>query len=112
MEVCKLQIQLLMEKVTVSVTSNPTEVSWERRGNDLYVDWNPPYGMIKDNFYKVIVWEEYGTPDLFISDKFDWDSVNATLPNVPFIEGGNYSVNVAVYFKDGYAFSEYVLFEW
>lgn len=95
-----------------SVIGYPTEVSWERRGNDLYVKWNPPSGINEDVFYKVIVWEEYGTPDTFVSDKFDWDATDATLPNVPFIEGGNYSVNVAVYFKDGYAFSKYVLFEW
>ena len=90
----------------------PTEVNWERRGNDLYVNWNPPIRVNQNIFYKVIVWEEEGTPDTFVSNKFDWNATDAILPNVPFIDGGNYSVNVAVYFKDGYAFSEYVLFEW
>ena len=95
-----------------SMIGYPTGVSWERRVDDLYVSWVPPEGVGEDDFYKVIVWEEYGTPDTFISNRFNGLKVDAVLPNVPFIEEGNYSVNVAVYFKDGYAFSEYIKFQW
>ncbi len=95
-----------------SLIGYPKNVDWKRRGRDLYVSWTPLFNMADDMFYKVIVWEEYGTPDVFVSDRFDWNVTNATLPNVPLINGGNYSVNVAVYFKDGYAFSEYVKFQW
>ncbi len=95
-----------------SLIGYPKNVNWKRRGSDLYVSWTPLFNMADDMFYKVIVWEEYDTPDVFISDRFSWNVTNATLPNVPLINGGNYSVNVAVYFKDGYAFSEYVKFQW
>ncbi|MEK6894541.1 MAG: hypothetical protein AABX10_03690 [Nanoarchaeota archaeon] len=95
-----------------SMIGYPTNVRWERRANNLYVSWTPPEGVWEDNFYKVIIWEEYGTPDTFISDRFNGTAVDAVLPNVSFIEGGNYSVNVAVYFKNGYAFSEYIKFQW
>ncbi len=95
-----------------STIGYPRDVFWDRRGNDLYVSWVPPIGVTDGVFYKVIIWEEYGTPDTFVSDRFESESVDALLPNVSFVTGGNYSVNVAVYFKDGYAFSEYVQFEW
>lgn len=26
--------------------------------------------------------------------------------------GGKYSLNVAIFFDDGYAYSEYIIFEW
>lgn len=95
-----------------SLIDFPVNVKWQKTGKDLHVFWTPPHEINEDMFYKVILWELNGTPDVFVSDKFRWDSANATLPNVPLIKGGNYSVNVAVYFKDGYSFSEYVLFEW
>ena len=28
------------------------------------------------------------------------------------IEGGKYSLNIALFFNDGYAYSDYVIFEW
>tara|TARA_B100000959_G_scaffold285918_1_gene362390 strand:+ start:1658 stop:1825 length:168 start_codon:yes stop_codon:yes gene_type:complete len=49
---------------------------------------------------------------MFISDVFDWDANSAVLRDVPMLEGGIYSLNVAVYFGEGYAYSEYVIFEW
>ncbi len=95
-----------------NIIGYPTSVIWERRADDLFISWTSPDGIHEDTFYKVILWEEYGTPDIFVSDRFEWNDVNATLPNVPLIDGGNYSVNVAVYFKEGYAFSEYIKFQW
>ncbi len=90
----------------------PKKVQWQRRGNDLYVNWTPPNGIDEKIYYKVIIWEEYGTPDLFISNRFGWNQNEATLYNVSLINGGNYSLNVAVYFREGYAFSEYIKFKW
>ncbi len=95
-----------------SIFGYPKNVNWERRNDDLYVSWSPLTGMTEDMFYKVIIWEEYGTPDTFVSDRFYWNVTDAILNNVPLIDGGNYSVNVAVYFKYGYSFSEYIKFEW
>ena len=28
------------------------------------------------------------------------------------IEGGRYSLNLALFFDDGYAYSDYIIFEW
>ena len=94
-----------------SILGYPTNVRLERRDADLYVSWNAPFGINDEMFYKVIIWEEFGTPDLFVSDRFYWNVTSAVLNNVSLIDGGNYSVNVAVYFKEGYAFSEYVKFQ-
>lgn len=94
----------------------PVDVRWERRdaeaGSDLYVEWTPPAGVTNDMWYKVIVWNDAGTPDLFLSDKFSWDATEALLQNVPLLDGGLYSMNVAVYYKQGYAYSAYQYFRW
>jgi hypothetical protein len=47
-----------------------------------------------------------------MSDQFDWDADTAVLKNVPMIVGGRYSLNVAIFFDNGYAYSEYIIFEW
>jgi len=49
---------------------------------------------------------------VFISNVFNWDVDTAVLREVPLIIGGTYSLNVAIYFDDGYAYSEYVIFDW
>lgn len=90
----------------------PTNVKWSRKANDLYVTWTRPFGVDKTMNYKVIIWNEYGTPQSFVSKVFPWDAQEGTLQSVPFIEGGNYSLNVAIFFKGGYAYSEYVKFTW
>ena len=90
----------------------PTDIQWERRGNDLYVSWTPPEGMTKNNWYKVLVWSLNDTPDLFISLGFDGTSVDGLLEDVPLLENGEYMLNVAVYYSEGYAYTDMYYFTW
>jgi len=95
-----------------SSISYPTMVQWEQRQKNLYVRWNAPQVVDKTMWYKVIVWNEFGTPSLFISKVFSWNATDALLEAVPFTQGGNYSLNVALFFPNGYAHSEYVMVRW
>jgi hypothetical protein len=107
--------ELLYEQVIPfdsGVISYPTEVEWRRDGRDIVVTWNPPPEAASDMHYKALIWQVEDTPETFISDLFDWNADTAVLPDVPMIVGGKYSLNVAIYFDDGYAYSEYVIFEW
>lgn len=97
---------------STNIIDYPKNIQWLRRGNDLEVKWSSPYGINDNVNYKVIVWEESGTPDLFISKQSNWNESDVTMQDVPLINGGNYSLNVAIYFKEGYAFSEYIKFRW
>ncbi len=90
----------------------PTDVTWERRGDDIYVEWIPPPGLSKKNWYKVLIWSIDDTPDAFVSLKFDGDASSGLLEDVPFIEEGRYQVNVAVYSGVGYAYSYRHNFIW
>ena len=74
--------------------------------------WTPPEGITKDNWYKVLVWNIDGTPDLFISPSFDGDAAEGLIENVPLVENGEYQVNVAVYYHEGYAYTESYFFKW
>ncbi len=94
------------------VVSYPTEVEWKRDGRDIVVKWNPPAEASKDMHYKALIWQVEDTPEVFISNVFNWDVDTAVLRDVPLIVGGRYSLNVAIYFDDGYAYSEYVIFDW
>ena len=94
------------------VISYPTGVEWKRSANDIVVNWIPPPEAADDMHYKALIWQVEDTPELFVSDVFDWDVDTAVLKDVPMIVGGKYSLNVAIYFDDGYAYSEYVIFEW
>ncbi|MBT3994352.1 MAG: hypothetical protein HOF01_00980 [Chloroflexi bacterium] len=94
------------------VVSYPTGVEWKRDGRDIVVKWNPPSEASKDMHYKALIWQVEDTPEVFISNVFDWDVDTAVLQDVPMIAGGKYSLNVALYFDDGYVYSEYVIFEW
>lgn len=95
-----------------AVISYPTGVGWERSGSDLVVEWTPPSEAIAGMHYKAIIWQVEDTPELFVSDVFVWDADSGVLRDVPMIEGGKYSLNVALFFDDGYAYSDYVIFEW
>jgi len=94
------------------VISYPTNMQWKRVGNDIEVDWTPPPEAAKGMHYKALIWQVEDTPELFVSNEFDWDASTAVLHDVPMIEGGKYSLNVAIFFDDGYAYSDYVIFEW
>ena len=90
----------------------PTEVRWERRGEDLYVEWNPPTDVGKENWYKVIVWDTEDTWETPTSLVFNWDASDGLLEDVPFIENGIYRLEVAIFSGAGFAFSEYHHFIW
>lgn len=90
----------------------PSDINWERRGDDLYVSWTPPAGVDKNNWYKVLVWSLDDTPELFISLSFNGVETEGTLEDVPFVEDGKYMLNVAVYYSEGYAYTEMYYFKW
>lgn len=92
--------------------SFPTEVQWRRVGDDLFVDWSPPQEADSSMSYKVIIWQTDDSPPITVSKQLDWDATSGVLEDVPLREGGSYSLNVALYFSDGYAYSEYALFDW
>lgn len=92
--------------------SFPTGVQWRRAGDDLVVDWTPPPEADSSMSYKAIIWQVEDTPPVLVSKLLDWDALSGVLEDVPLIEGGSYSLNVALYFSDGYAYSDYVIFDW
>lgn len=94
------------------VIAYPTGVKWKRSANDIVVSWAPPAEASRGMHYKALIWQVEDTPELFVSEVFDWDVDSAVLRDVPMIEGGKYSLNVALFFDDGYAYSDYVIFEW
>ncbi len=94
------------------VIAYPTGVEWERTGSDITVNWTPPVEASEGMHYKALIWQVGDTPELFISQVFDWDDVSGVMRNVPMLEGGKYSLNVAIYFDDGFAYSDYVIFDW
>jgi len=97
---------------TQSNLGYPTDVTWERRGNDIFVQWTPPPNVNKNYWYKVLLWNIDDTPDAFVSLKFDGDASSGLLEEVPLIEDGEYQLNVAVFSGVGYAYSHYYFFRW
>ncbi|MDO8508122.1 MAG: hypothetical protein Q7S27_00390 [Nanoarchaeota archaeon] len=87
----------------------PRNVSWKRNGEDLYVEWDAPEGVKEGMWYKIIVFPKEGN---VISLQFDWNTENGALKNIPLKEGDKAKLNVAVFYRGGYAYSEYVDFEW
>jgi hypothetical protein len=43
------------------------------------VTWNPPAEAEKGMWYKPIIWQVEDTPEVLISDVFDWDADTAVL---------------------------------
>jgi hypothetical protein len=99
-------------KYTQSSIEYPTNVRASRQGTDLLVNWDAPANVNRQMWYKIIISNYWDTPALFISESFNWNANSGIMPNVPFIEGGNYTLNVALYFDEGYAFSQYYNFTW
>ena len=94
------------------VISYPTGVRWKRSGQDIVVEWIPPPEAASGMRYKVLVWPVVNPPDVPISQVFDWDADLGVLQGVPLLEASRYRLNVAIFFSDGYAYSDYVIFEW
>jgi len=90
----------------------PTEIRWERRGKDIYVEWSPPPNVGKENWYKIIIWNTEGNQETPTSLVFDWDASDGLLEDVPFIENETYQLEVAIFSGAGFAYSEYHHFIW
>jgi hypothetical protein len=90
----------------------PTNVQAERQGNNLHVSWTAPSEINSEMWYKVIVDNDVGTDYVFFSQIYDWDAETAIMIDVPLQEGGSYKLNVAIFFSEGYAYSEYFYFNW
>ena len=91
------------------IVDYPEDVTWTREGNDLVVTWTPPAGARSGMWYKVLVFPNDGE---VISLTFDWDADNARLEAVPLQGGDEGTVNIAIYFDGGYAYSEYISLKW
>ncbi len=87
----------------------PTDVTWRREGDDLVAEWTPPEGTRPDMWYKVLLFPFGGN---VISNVFEWDASSARLPNIPLKDGAEGTLNVAIYFQDGFSPSEYLPFTW
>jgi hypothetical protein len=105
--VFKQTVQYLSEPI-----SYPTNVTWQRDGDDLTVNWSPPPEADDSMHYKALIWQVDDTPPILISKELEWDASSGILEDLPLLDGGTYSLNVAIYFSDGYAYSEYVIFDW
>lgn len=92
--------------------SYPADVEWRREGDDIFVEWTAPPEVDSSMSYKAIIWQTDDSPPITVSKQFDWDETSGVMEDVPLSAGGSYSLNVAVYFADGYAYSEYILFDW
>ena len=104
--------ELVLEQTVAyepEVIGFPADVSWSREGDDLLVEWTPSGDARPGMWHKVLV---FPTDGELISQVFEWDSRKARLNDIPLNEGAQGHVNVAVYFRGGYAYSEYVPFVW
>lgn len=95
-----------------STLGYPTDVNWERRGNDILVKWRPPFDVGKENWYKVLIWSLDGVFETPVSLIFDWDVAEGLLEDVPFTENSTYQLNVAIFSGAGFAYSEHHYFIW
>ncbi len=91
--------------------SYPTDVTWERQGDDILVNWTPPPEADSSMSYKTLIWKTEHDGKT-ISKLLDWDASSGVMEDVPLEEGVEYSLNVAIYFANGYAYSDYVIFDW
>ena len=87
----------------------PTQIKWTRDGDDLVTEWTPPAGATTGMWYKVLLFPEGGT---VISNIFEWDASSARLPDIPLDSGTTGTLNIAIYFRGGFAPSEYLPFTW
>ena len=60
-------------------------------------------------WYKVLLFPDGGN---VISDIFDWNVSSARMPAIPLADGATGTLNVAIFFRGGYAYSEYLPLVW
>ena len=87
----------------------PMDIVWTREGADLAIQWTPPAATNADMWYKVLLFPDSGN---VIREIVPWDASSARLPNIPLADGATGTVNVAIYFRGGYAPSRYLPFTW
>lgn len=87
----------------------PTNISWERDGNDLVVQWTPPKGVEEGMWYKVFVSSQ---DDPGKNQKFDWNVQEARMKNLSFQEGEELNISVSLYFVGGSGDSGTVSMVW
>lgn len=92
-----------------AVIGHPTAITWRREDRDLVVQWTPPAGMTSSMYYKVLLFPSGGS---VISSVIEWTAASARLPAIPLSSGTTGTLNVAAYFKGGYAPSQYLPFTW
>ena len=93
-----------------AVVGYPRNLIWRREGNDLVVDWTPPAGAQAGMWYKVLLFPPNN--GAVISNTFEWNASSARLPNIPLADGVEATLNVAIYFDDGFSPSEYLSLSW
>lgn len=86
-------------------------MQWTQQGSDLSVTWIAPTGINKNFWYKVIIFCQFGSSfsngSTVVSKEFKYNASSGLLKNVPLIAGDSYSFNVALFFSEGYAYSQY-----
>jgi hypothetical protein len=87
----------------------PMDIVWTREGADLAIQWTPPVATHADMWYKVLLFPNGGN---VISEIVPWDASSARLPNIPLADGARGTINVAIFFRGGYASSQYLPFTW
>lgn len=85
------------------VVDPPGNVRFERSGNDLTISWDPPAGINRTMWYKPSI-DPPGNDRQIISKTVGWDRTSAVLENPPVNAGEKIEVNVAVFFRGGYAY--------
>ena len=88
---------------TPAVIGFPNGVTWDKDGNDLTINWQPPKLVESEIWYKVVVFSEIAP---LTSQVFDRDPDEARLADVPLEASDRAEVNVAVFFNEGYACAE------
>ena len=107
--------EIILQKTVNNVQETigyPTNVQMGQQESTLYVNWTAPSEVDESMWYKVIGNGQYNNEYVFFSLIFEWNVSEAFVPNMPCIAGGEYQVNVALFFESGYAFSEYINFTW
>jgi len=87
----------------------PSGVTWSLEGSDLVTQWTPPGDAAPGMWYKVLMFPDGAN---VISETFEWNASSARLPDIPLADRTTGTINVAIYFSGGYAYSEYLPFVW
>ncbi len=97
---------------TPEVVDPPSAVSYERTGdNDVVIRWQAPAGISSRMWYKPSV-DPPGNDRQIISQTVAWDQTSATLNDITISAGETIEINVAVFFRGGYAYPKPLTIVW